>query len=564
MKNFSRIIVLGLVLVMVLSVSIAVTAQDESILVFAWEQEPTVLFPVESMTWGSLLDDFNQRDVWDWDVNREIYPIMVSEVPSIENGMVTTLESGNTQVTYTLREGMLWSDGEAITADDCLWYHDRVMMDPTSGTIQRGLYPEVVESFEVVDDYTFVLTYNVPWPDFNNQEFATCAFPQHVFEPALDEFGTFDNIPFIAPDGVTGKVGYGPYVYDHWDIGSEIAFVKNEYWDGAEPAFDRVIMRMIPETAQIYNALEVGEVDVAFMWPDDMVDSYMELEGMEVFNTPGVYGDAIWMNYGNNVDGSPLEDVNVRKAIIHAIDRVTLAEEMIGPGTIVPKSYFSSKFWPEDLGFIGYDPEMSAQLLDEAGWMRPEDDPEGIRENADGVPLLLRWFTTTRQLRMDYQVVVQEYLEDAGIGVQLFPVQSTYLFATFNNRGIQTTGSYDLALFALSADPLSPYNGSTAWFYCEGIPSPENTNGRNGYGFCDPEFERLDALVGSTVDEAERLEYAQGAIRQYFDAQFWHGLYLRPTWYAVNTGIIDVASIQNLGTLSSNFFNRIEDWQPAG
>jgi peptide/nickel transport system substrate-binding protein len=565
MKKLTRFMVLGLVLMMVLGVSVAVTAQEENVIVFGWEQEPTQLNPVADMTFASLLDNFTHRCLWDWDINREIFPVMVEEIPSFENGMVVTLDSGNTQVTYKLREGMLWSDGEPITANDIKWFHDRVMMDTTSGSIQRGSYPEVVESLEVVDDLTFVMTYNKPWPDFLSEETAGkgFCFPQHVYEPALDEAGIFDNIPYISPDGVPDAVGYGPYVYDHWDIGNEIVFIPNEYWDGEEPYFDRVVVRFIPETAQMLNALEVGEIDIAYQWPDDMVDSYSALEGVEVFSTPGVYGDAIWMNYGNNEPGSPLEDVNVRKALIHAVDRKTLAEELVGPGTEVPKSWLSSQYWPEDLPLLEYDPDLAEQMLDEAGWVRPEDDPEGTRVNADGVPLVLRFFTTTRSLRMDYQIFVQEYLADVGVEVQLFPIQATYLFDTFLNRGILNTGEFDLAIFALSSGPLSPFYNAPDWYGCGGIPSPENPDGNNGWGSCDPEFDALDAQVGETVDPVERLELAHEAQRHFFDMQFWHGLYLRPVWYAVNASVVDVASMQDLGTLSSNYFNKIEYWQPG-
>jgi peptide/nickel transport system substrate-binding protein len=564
MKTFVRFTVLSLVLMMVMGIGMAtVTAQDENILVFAWEQEPSQLSPMVSMTWGSLMQNFYQRDTWDWDVNREIFPVMATEIPTFDNGMVVTLENGNTQVTYKLREGMLWSDGEAITAEDCQWWHDRIMMDPTSGTIQRDTYPEVVESFETIDDYTFVMTYNVPWPDYLNSNTATCGYPQHILEPQLDEFGILDSTPYFNPANVADVVAYGPYVFEYWDVGNEISFMKNANWDGNEPAFDRLVLRQIPESAQIQNAFEVGDVDIAFMFSDDLVEGYQAFDGAEVFSTPGVYGDAIWMNYGNNDEGSPLEDVNIRMAIVHAIDRGTLAEELIGPGTDIPKSWLSSQFWPEDLGLIEYDPVKAEEMLDAAGYPRPADDPEGIRVNADGQQLIFRFFTTTRQLRMDYQVFIESYLADVGIKVQLMPIQAGYLFDSFLNRGVLKTGSFDLAIFALSSGPLSPMFDADSWYGCSGIPGPDNTAGNNGWGFCSPEFDEADVMVGTTVNPDERMEYAYTAQREFFNAQFWHGLYLRPTWYAFNTDAVDVSTVGDLGTLSSNYFNHIEDWQPA-
>lgn len=556
MKRLAPFMVLSLVLVVVLSLGLSiVSAQEEQVLVIGWEQEPTLLTPRQDMTFGSLLTNLYARDVWDWDVNRQIYPVMVEEIPTLENGLARTLENGNTQVEFHLRQNMVWSDGEPITADDCMFYHE-LQMNPGALTFQRGVYPEVVESVEKVDDYTLVLTYNRPYPDFQSSAYLSCYLPEHVFREMLDSEGNIDNHPYFQGQGV---VGYGPYLFEEWQVGSQVSFVKNPLWDGQEPAFDRVIARFITETAQMLNALEVGEIDLAYNFADDIAEQYRGLANVEVWKTDGVYGDAIWMNMGNG--GHPaLEDVNVRKALIHAIDRVTLAEELVGPGTGVPKSWVPEAFWPEDLGFVEYNVDEANRLLDEAGWVDSNDN--GTRDK-DGMELILRFYTTTRQIRMDYQVVIQEYLTEVGVGTQLLPVPANILFGSFLERGVLNTGDFDLAIFALSSNALSPAFDAPTWFGCDGIPSAENPNGNNGWGSCDPEFDALDLQVLSTVDPVERLALAQEAQRHFFDMQFWHGLYLRPTWYAARTDRLDTSTMQDLGTLASNYFNKIEYWQPA-
>jgi len=178
---------------------------------------------------------------------------------------------------------------------------------------------------------------------------------------------------------------------------------------------------------------------------------------------------------------------------------------------------------------------------------------------------VLRFFTTTgNQLRGNYQVAIAEYLTAVGIGSQLIPVPSGILFGDYLERGILDTGDFDLAIFALSTGALSPFSDAPDWFGCEGIPTPENPNGNNGWGSCSPEFDELDLQVGSTVDPEERLALAHEAIREFVDEQFWHGLYLRQTWYAINTDVVDPATAKNVGTLSNNYFNHIEFWKPVG
>lgn len=562
MNRFTRLLALFGVLVMMMSIAFSATAQDESILVIAWEQEPSQLNPVASEAFASLMDGFFARDAWNWDRNNQIYPIMVTEVPTLDNGLARTLDNGNTQVEYRLNEGMLWSDGEAITSDDCLFGHE-LLSNPDTGTLQRGVYPDVVESFEVIDDLTFVITYNTPFPDFQSQATAMCMLPAHQLRPWIEGGDILDNHPRFTGEDV---IGYGPYIFEEWRVGDSIQLVRNPNWGAneweGEPAWDRVVLRFITESAQMQNAFEVGDVDVAFNFSDDLVEGYSAIAGSEVFSTPGVFGDAVWVNVGNG--GHPaLSDPDVVTALIHAIDRATLAEALIGPGTEVPRSWYSSQFWPDEetLPLIEYNVDEANRLLDEAGWVDSNDD--GIRDQ-DGVEMIFRFFTTAgRQIREDYQVFIQDALNEIGVATQLLPVPSSTLFAVYNQRGILSTGDFDLAIFALSTDPLSPFANAEVWIGCEGIPGPDNTSGRNGWGFCSPEFDELDEQVGVTVDPEERLALAHQAQVEFFEGRFWHGLYLRPTWYAFNTNVIDTSTVQDLGTLSGNYFFKIEDWQPA-
>jgi peptide/nickel transport system substrate-binding protein len=557
-KKSIRIAGLTLMVLMLMTLIVGtVGAQAEKVLVFGWEQEPPKLGPIGDNTFGSLIDEFTRRDVWNWDTNYNIYPVMVEEVPTLDNGLVTTNDKGNTVVTYKLRQGMKWSDGEPITTADCKLTHD-LFMDPNSGSFQRSSYPDVVESFDVVDDYTFTLTYNTPFPDFQSNAYATCGlFPAHIVGPYYKDHGNIDDMPFWDGQGV---VGYGPYIFDSWDVGSQITLVKNPNWDGQAPAWDKIILRFITDSAQMVNALEAGEIDVAFNFADDQVPKYSAIDGVNVFKTDGVYGDAVWMNVGNG--GHPaLTDPKVREAIVRAIDRKTLAEQLVGPGVGVPKSWASAQYWADDLPFWDYDEAKANQLLDEAGWV--DSNGDGTRDK-DGTELVLRFYTTTRQIRIDYQTVIQEYLNKVGVGTQLLPVPSNILFADFSQRGILDTGDFDLAIFALSTNPLSPAFDAPTWFGCDGVPTAANPSGNNGWGSCDPEFDRLDLQILSTVDPAKRLDLAHQAQQHFFDMGFWQGLYLRPEWYAIDSTAVKVDdTVMAMGTLSANYFENIEKWQPA-
>jgi peptide/nickel transport system substrate-binding protein len=559
MKQFTRLLGMGVVCLVMLTLVVGVAgAQDGDVIVIAWEQEPPTLYPMTNMAFSVWLENFYARRAWDWDKDLQIYPIMVEEIPTAENGMVTTNDEGNTVVTYKLREGIVWSDGEPITSADCELWHRLYSDRTTSANIPRGTYPDVVESFEIVDDHTFTLTYNRPWPDYQVDGWNYCNYPAHILNPILEAEGTIDDAPYFTGQGV---VGYGPYTFDDWVVGDTMTLHANPNWDGEKAGFETVIIKQIPDQSQMVSAMETGEIDVAFNYADNLVPEYQAIAGVSVFGDPGVYGDAIWVNHSDTAHPA-LQDINVRRAIAYAVDRPAMAEGLVGPGIEIPKSWYSSLFWPEDLPDpIPYDPDMANQLLDEAGWV---DTNESGTRDKDGVELILRFFTTTRQVRIDYQVLIQEYLSAVGIGTQLFPVPAGVLFDSYSNRGIVNSRDFDLALYALSASPLSP-NTDPPSFYCSGIAGPDNPDGQNTTGFCNEEYERLDALVQTTLDPEERMGYAHDAIRIFTENTHWIGLYLRVTWYSVNGERVDVASVEpNTGLLSDNYFRGIELWQPAG
>lgn len=561
-RKYRRLIGLMLVLTTLLGVLVGVArAQGDNVVVIGWEQEPDIMSPLSTSTFSQLLRDFYSRNVWDWDTNFNIYPIMVTEIPTVENGMVTTNEAGNTVVTYKLREGMKWSDGEAITADDCLFGHE-LYSNTATGSIFRSDYPNVVESVVKVDDYTVIQTFNTPYPDYvSDTVHLQCRYPEHVLRPLMEaNGGTVDGLPYFTR--AEGMVGYGPYILESWTPGDNITFVANPNWDGQAPALDRVIIKFITETAQMQNALETGEIDVAFNWPDNLVSSYSAIEGVEVWNTVGVYADAVWFNIDPEGRQHPaLKDPNVRLAIGMAINRQAATEAIVGPGTPLPTAFDAERWRPDDLELIEYNPDMAKQLLDEAGWV--DSDGDGIRDK-DGLNLILKFFTTPRQSRIDYQLAIQADLRAVGIGTQLFQVPGpAVLFASLTNRGIMASGDYDMAIYASSNDPITP-NIDPDSFSCAGRPSPENPSGSNFSFVCNERLDELIDLIRSNTDPVSRLEQKHEAVRLMNSLVFWVGLYPRVTNYAAAADRLDTSTMKDLGTLAANWFQKIEFWQPAG
>lgn len=570
MKKLFRIVSLSLMLSLMLVIGVRVVSAQEGVtIVIGWEQEPSLLSPASDMAFASYMTNFYQRGhIEFYGNNAEITPLMITEIPTVENGMVVTTDAGATQVTYTLREGMLWSDGTPITTADCLVGH-RLYSDESTGSFQRGTYLEQVASVEAVDDFTFVMTYKAAFPDYLVDATPQCQWPSHIVSPLLDAGTQLQDMPFMTPAGATSFVGYGPYVISEWRVGEQVTFSRNPNWGNnaweQAPAIDNIVTRFIFDAAQMRNALEVGDIDMAFNWPVSDAAAYSALADTFVWSTPGVFQDALWLNM-QPTDMSPasqaMADVNIRKALIHALDRQKYITTLLDPdGTLgikVPANYFHPNWVPEDVAPLAYDPDLALDLFADAGWT--DTDGDGVLDDGNGNPFLIRAYTTTAQIRLDFLTLIQADLAAIGVTMQFFGVPGgTVLFASYEERGIISTGDFDMTLFALSFDPLSP-NITPEWFTCDAIRVP---GGNNGYGFCNPDFDALIPQIATTVDATAREELYHTSARLLSEGQMWHGLFPRNTFYAVNSAKFNPDSMLDMGVLTGNYFNRVEFWTPA-
>jgi ABC-type transport system substrate-binding protein len=182
----------------------------------------------------------------------------------------------------------------------------------------------------------------------------------------------------------------------------------------------------------------------------------------------------------------------------------------------------------------------------------------------DGEPLILKFFTTTREDRIQYQTAIAADLAKVGIGTQLFQVPGpAVLFASVTNRGIMATGDFDMSIYASSNDPTSPNYDQDGWT-CSGIPSAENPSGGNFPRFCNADFDKLNDQIRSNLDPASRLDQKHQAIQILNDAVAWNGLYQRVWWVAVAGDRFSADSFKGtFGDLASNWIEKPELWTPA-
>ncbi len=395
----------------------------------------------------------------------QLYGVLIEEVPSLDNGLLA--EDGTT-VTLRLKEGVLWSDGEPVTAEDIAFTVDWVM-DPANATTTRGTYT-IIESVEVQDELTAVVTFTQPNP-FWFEPFTSYTtgmlYPKHILEVegAHDEF-------------VMKPIGTGPYKVESFTPNDEIQFVMNEnYREENKPFFERVLLKGGGDGAAAARAvLQTGEFD--FAWgpgvEPDILDSMMgdDALGALVPALP-VNVERMAINHSDpwtEVDGQTsemntphpvLSDPAVREAMSLAINRQLIADQFYGLGSTAAVNVINGDPAVEspNTEYV-FDPEQAAQVLEEAGWVLDGD----VRKK-DGNELSLVFASPVSGRRQKTQAVIKANLEDIGFRIQLEQVDSGIFFdASEGNEQSFNKFPWDLMLYVMPQGSTRPLTYMEQWY----------------------------------------------------------------------------------------------------
>jgi peptide/nickel transport system substrate-binding protein len=539
-----------------------VGAQDASTLVVGFAQEPDSMNGFySSMAFAQWANDLVQASLWDVTDTLESVPVLAVEVPSVENGGIS---EDYMSYTITLKEGLLWSDGEPLTAEDLVFTY-QMIEEAGNNYIQGSAIADALESVELVDDLTFRLNFNSPKPfpeDMAGSPGLSTILPEHVFGPVFEAEGTIE----FALENQDPTVFSGPYVLTEWRRGEQMTFTANPNFTVATPSIETIIIRFFPDTDSQYAALAAGQLDlVPNVSEGDIPRVAASSEDIEIVTVFGGYIESLWLNLRTEEHpraGHPaLQDVRVRQAIRLALNRDAITEELLVGATSPTDSIYSrSPFEDPNLGVTAHDPAAAAALLDEAGWV--DSDGDGVRDK-DGVALELRYSTTTAGWRNNIQAVVQQQLAEVGIATILEAYPATDFFGTWANNGINAVGEYDIAQYANNTALTNPANVTVVEaLACDQIPSETNQGGQNFTGFCSEEMDALAQVTLTSLDPQERLDAAYAIQAIMAENVPLVNLFPRGDNYAyVSTRFAEAPVI---GSGVGNMWFDVVNWQLAG
>jgi len=267
-------------------------------------------------------------------------------VPLLATGW--EVSEDRTQYTFRLREGVTFSDGRPFSADDVVASFDRVRTHWLNAI--RGRM-DVVERTERIDDHTVRVTLSRP----SNQWLFSLGTSVGALFPADLDF-----------DLQTTAVGTGPYVVTQVRQGDRVVLTgRDDHWAGPAP-MRQVTVRFLGDPTAAVNALRAGDVDLLFNAATG--DQALQLINAGVFQViEGTSTGDVLLSFNNQAP--PFDDVRVRRAFAHAIDRQAVMDTAsAGFGTLAGAMVTPQEPFYEDLtGIHPYDPDRARELLAEAG-----------------------------------------------------------------------------------------------------------------------------------------------------------------------------------------------------
>jgi peptide/nickel transport system substrate-binding protein/oligopeptide transport system substrate-binding protein len=383
--------------------------------------------------------------------------------------------------TFHLRKDAMWSDGQPVTADDWVFslqrYVDPKMANPYAGFLNNIQTAEAVnkgektmEEFGVkkIDDTTFSITTATPIPYFLSVASWHYLVPKHMVDQHGDAWA----------DKPETAVSNGPFVIKEWNKGKNVLYGLNPHYTGPwKPLVEQMEMIIIPESgAPLLQMYQAGEVETAPVNGEELAQMLADPNAKgEVYTETAFTSAYVFFNDTK----PPFNDLKVRQAISHAIDRDAIKQVMQGLSEPsyghLPKGFPCSQQDDAEFKKIqGYDPAQAKKLLADAGF------PDG-----KGFPEFEFW-TRQGQYVREAEAIQNMLKENLGITVTLKDQERSFFMDKLRAHEI------DFGLVQWGADFVDPSNFFDWWA------------NQSRHTWKNDEFNKLVAEAGPMIDTDKR------------------------------------------------------------
>lgn len=454
-----------------------------------------------------------------------------------------TFSEDGTEIRFTLRDDIMWSDGQPVTAHDIAYAYELVA-DPKVASPRMAYIENLAEGYPKVED-NFAITFKFTHEYDHTTMLAHASLgylPKHVFADADRQ--TLRGHPRSLDPLVSG-----PFRLKLHEKGSRFVLEANDAYTGPQerrPMLKRVVFDIIPEYATRLIKLTHGEVDLMEGLNIEDVDR-IKVENPEIKIMSRGYRFSDYVGW--NTEKPLFADPEVRRALTMAMDIDDMMAKLLtgSDGTVYAKKSVST-VTPElcdahanDIDLLPFDRTASKEILASKGWT--DTDGDGWIDK-DGKPFSFTLTTNSgNKRRADSAILIQAHLKEIGVQVNLEQRESNTFFESLRKRDYEAAlAGWSAALFV---DP------SDVW----GCDTPELRREFNFTGYCNPEVEALITKGLTTPDTAAQAPIWREMQAKIYADQPYTFLWWREELVGLNS------RFEHVGMDVLSLLNDLHDWE---
>ncbi len=435
--------------------------------------EPTYLNPVLSTDApSSSVEGLIFSGLFRTNSNLELEPDIVDSY---------SVKKSGTHYIFKLKQTIFWHDGQPLTAHDVKFTFDKIL-DKSTNTVRRSNF--VIDGqpvqFNVIDDYTIEAILPKPFAPFLIR-LTMGIIPKHILVNEDINKSLFNRSP----------IGSGPYKFKSWKSAQHIHLIRNEKYHFNSPNIKTIFLKIIPDNNTALLALEKKEIDESSIPAKDF-NRYSNVPYLDIYR----YYDIVYTYLGFNLKHPFFSDINVRRAIAHAINKKAIVSGVLKGFGMVADIPSSPILWSypnqNDIPTFKFDPKKSRKLLKESGFIYNKKT-KVLEKN--GQPFTFKIITNKgNKSREKSAQIIQRMLADVGIDVKIQLLEwSSFIKIVDAN---QSPKDYDAVIlgWSLGLDP----DGYSIWH------SSQYPQGFNFIGYENQTVDRLLEKGRTVIDQNKR------------------------------------------------------------
>lgn len=473
---------------------------------------------IMTMTATSWMYYMGNRTLVTLDPDGKYVTMLAKDIPSLKNKRAKLAADGKTlTAVWEIKENAKWGDGAPVTCEDFRLAHE-VGSSPNVATAEKEVWTRVSQiEIDPANPKKCTFTYApARWDFYKMSQFYP--LPAHLEGEVFRKFkdvneGYARNSNYVTNPTLPGLYA-GPYQVSEVKLGSHVVFTPNPYFYGEKPKIRKISVKLIPNTGTLEANLRSGAIDkianLGFSF--DQALAFEKKVKSEKLPYEVVFKESVVFEYINmKIDNPILADIDVRKALVHAIDREELVKALFeGRQKVAIHNISPIDPWytadPKIVTTYPLDRKRAGALLDKAGWKLDAGD---VYRSKEGKKLSLQFMTTAgNKSRETVQTFLQNQWKKVGVEVLIKNEPARVFFG-------ETMKKRKFEALTMSAWVSAPEENPKAVYHSKNIPTEENGwSGQNRIAWINAKADRAMDAIDTEFDAKKRLKQVHEFLRQ--------------------------------------------------